>query len=161
MVESSLATYDAFYGAVGDLLRRMVLRFGRVVVYDLHSYNHRRGGLQAPPADPADDPELNLGTGSMDRDFWAPVVTGFMDSMRRFEFCGRRLDVRENVKFQGGHFSRWIHETFPGYVCVLAIEVKKFFMDEWTGRPDRTQLGAVRDALRSTVPGVLEELRRM
>jgi hypothetical protein len=69
--------------------------------------------------------------------------------------------VRENVKFKGGQFPAWVHQTFPGSGCALAIEVKKFFMDEWTGKPDRDLIGAIRDALRSTVPGVLQELTRL
>lgn len=43
--------------------------------------------------------------------------------------------------------------------CVLAIEVKKFFMSEWTHQPDLVKMEAVHQALRSTVPGILEELQ--
>jgi hypothetical protein len=43
----------------------------------------------------------------------------------------------------------------------LAIEVKKFFMDEWTGELDAAQHTAIGRALAETVPGVLEELRRL
>ena len=83
-----------------------------------------------------------------------------MDQLR-FDFLGRHLDVRENVKFRGGQFSRWIHQTFPESGCALAIEFKKFFMDEWTGEPDKTQLEAIRQALQSTVPGILETLETL
>jgi N-formylglutamate deformylase len=41
----------------------------------------------------------------------------------------------------------------------LAIEFKKFFMDEWTGKPDKTQLETINQALQSTIPGVLETLK--
>jgi hypothetical protein len=81
-----------------------------------------------------------------------------MADLRAFDFLGRHLDVRENVKFQGGYFGRWIHRTFPESGCALAIEFKKFFMDEWTGRPDPRQLEAIRQALAATIPGVLEVL---
>jgi N-formylglutamate deformylase len=64
------------------------------------------------------------------------------------------------VRFRGGRLSRWIHETFPETGCALAIEFKKFFMDEWTGEVDRTLHGAILEALRSTTPGVLEELAK-
>ena len=33
--------------------------------------------------------------------------------MRSYDYFGRRLDVRENVKFFGGQLPRWIHENFP------------------------------------------------
>ena len=78
--------------------------------------------------------------------------------MRNFDFLGRQLDVRENIKFAGGHFAEWVHAHFPDSACVLAIEVKKFFMNEWTHQPDLIQLSAVHQALRNSVSRVLEEL---
>jgi hypothetical protein len=158
LIDRSLELYDAFYHDVHALLSRAARRFGRFVVYDLHSYNHRRDGPEAPAADPEANPEVNIGTGSMDRGRWGPVVDAFMGSLRAFDYGGRRLDVRENVKFRGGHFSQWIHERFPETACSLAIEFKKFFMDEWSGEPDPVQLDAIRQALASTVPAVLEAL---
>ena len=131
------------------------------VVFDLHSYNHRRDGPDASPADPAANPEVNIGTASMDRDRWAPVVDRFISDLRQFDYRGRHLDVRENVKFRGGHFPRWIHQQFPDSGCALAIEFKKFFMDEWSGSLFRADHQAILEALRSTVPGVIEEVGRL
>jgi N-formylglutamate amidohydrolase len=161
MVERSLAIYDAFYDEVRSLLQRMVRRYQRVVVLDLHTYNHRREGPYAPPADPQGNPEVNLGTGTMDRARWASVVNRFIVDLRNFDFMGRHLDVRENVRFRGGYFPKWIHNNFPDSVCALSIEFKKFFMDEWTGAPDRLQLKAIERALKSTVWGLHEELVKL
>ena len=107
------------------------------------------------------NPEVNIGTGTMNRTRWAPLVDRFIADLCAFDFLGRHLDVRENVKFKGGQFSRWIHQTFPESGCALAVEFKKFFMDEWTGKPDFEQLEAIRQALESTRPGVLEVLSRL
>jgi hypothetical protein len=104
---------------------------------------------------------VNLGSGTIDRNRWGPLVDRFRNDLRAFDFLGRHLDVRENVKFKGGNFSRWIHRTFPESGCSLAIEFKKFFMDEWTGKLDEQQGRAIRRALESTVPGVLDELRKL
>lgn len=71
------------------------------------------------------------------------------------------LDVRENVKFFGGHFAKWIYQNFPKKVCVLSIEFKKFFMDEWTGKVDEVQSAAIKSALAATIPGVLSELKSL
>jgi N-formylglutamate amidohydrolase len=161
VVSQSLLLYDTFYDEARRLLESLTRQFARVVVYDLHSYNHRRDGPDAPPADPQLNPEINVGTGTMDRRRWASVVDRFLADMRRADFLDRRLDVRENVKFFGGHFSRWIHDTFPSSVCVLSIEVKKFFMDEWTGAIDARQSEAMRQALAATTAGVLKELRQV
>jgi len=157
----SLADYDTFYGRMRRELRALERRFGRFVVFDLHSYNFRRGGPDTVPEDPAANPDVNVGTGSMNNRKWRGVVERFMADLRRFDFPGRQLDVRENVRFQGGFFPSWVHRTFPESGCALAIEVKKFFMDEWTGWPDVAQAEAVGLALGSTVPGVLEELARL
>jgi N-formylglutamate amidohydrolase len=157
----SLAEYDAFYNAMYRLMKDLEERCGRFLVFDLHSYNHRRNGPDRSPADPAENPDINVGTGTMERKRWAPILDRFTRDLRTFDFLGRRLDVRENVRFKGGNFARWIHQTFPVTGCALAIEVKKFFMDEWTGVPDQRQLDAVREALEATVPGVLEELRKL
>jgi N-formylglutamate deformylase len=161
LVARSLAQYDAFYNEIERLFGRLANRFNRFVVFDLHSYNHRRQGPDAPAADPALNPEVNIGTGTMDRARWAPVVDRFIADLRAFDFLGRRLDVRENLKFQGGQFPCWIHQTFPNSACALAIEFKKFFMEEWTGHPDPVQVQAIGQALQSTVPGVLETLKNL
>jgi N-formylglutamate deformylase len=158
LVGRSLAEYDAFYRAMRDLFSGVAERHGHFVVFDLHSYNYRRGGPDASPADEAANPQVNVGTGPVDRTRWGPLVERFMGDLRSYPFCGGPLDVRENVKFRGGHFSRWVHETFPHSACVLAIEFKKFFMDEWTGEPDRPVVEDIRKALASTVPGVLQQL---
>ena len=161
MVAKSLAVYDAFYAEIKALLAAMVERYGRVVVLDLHSYNHRRDGAGAPPADPFENPEVNVGTATMARDRWGAIVDRFIVDLRNFSFFGRGLDVRENVKFRGGHFPAWIHNHFPESVCVLSIEFKKFFMDEWSGQSDPAQIDAIERALKSSVWGIYEELARL
>jgi N-formylglutamate amidohydrolase len=160
LIDRSRAVYDAFYATLEEILGRAEGRFGRFVVYDLHTYNHHRDGPEAPPDDPAENPDINLGTGALDRDAWAPVVERFLADMRRSRVLDRNLDVRENVRFEGGHLSAWVAERFPGTGCTLAIEVKKFFMDEHTGDADPAAISAVGDALAATVPGVVETLLR-
>jgi len=155
----SLAGYDAFYAFLGELLARKVAQHGRFMLFDLHSYNHRRDGPAAEPAPAADNPEVNLGTGTMRRERWSRLVERFQQDLAAFPMPGGgRLDVRENVRFRGGNLSRWVHETFPEAGCALAVEIKKTFMDEWTGEPESSALEALRTALAATVPGVLEEL---
>ena len=161
LIARSLEAYDAFYSEVRRVLKNAELSFGHFVVLDIHSYNHVREGQGGAFADPDLNPEVNVGTGTMERERWAPVVERFIADLRGFEFLGRHLDVRENVRFRGGNFPRWIHETFPETGCALAVEIKKFFMDEWTGRPDPVCMKAVHDALKSTVPGIIEELSKL
>jgi hypothetical protein len=158
----SLMEYDAFYAALFDVYESLTQRHGKFVVYDLHTYNHRRDGPDGPVADEAKNPQVNLGTGTMrDRSQWAGVIERFKHDLGSYEFPGGKLDVRENVRFFGGQHPRWAHQAFPDSACVLAIEVKKFFMDEWTGDANTVLVEAIGKALQSTVPGVLEELAKL
>jgi len=159
LVRRSLAAYDEFYAVLYGLLDAIVEEAGGFVLLDLHAYNHRRAGPFEPPADPRLNPEVNIGTGSMDRERWAPVVEGFMEDLRRFECCGHRLDVRENVNFRGRELARRVHRDYAGRGCVLAVEFKKFFMDEWTGILDLEQFEQLRRLLKHTLPGLVESLR--
>jgi N-formylglutamate deformylase len=159
--ERSHVEFDEFYAEAHRVLSEMERRFGHFVVLDFHSYNHRRQGAGQPVDDPAANPEVNIGTGTLDRTRWAPVVDRFMADLTAFDFLGRHLDVRENVKFRGGNFSRWIHENFQQSACCLAVEVKKFFMNEWTGVLKSEEFEAVSRALETTLPGLRESLEEV
>ena len=143
---------------LGEVLTELEKEYGRFVVYDIHSYNHRRNGPRADAADPAANPEINVGTGTMDRDYWAPVVDRFIAELRGFDYLGRSLDVRENVKFKGRYVAQFVHDFFPKTGCAIAVEVKKFFMDEWTGVGFPERINALSNAFAATVRGVTEEL---
>ncbi|HEX2054045.1 MAG TPA: N-formylglutamate amidohydrolase [Actinomycetota bacterium] len=132
VVEGSLRLYDRFYLELSALLDATAERWPRVLVLDLHSYNHRRAGPGEPPADPITNPEVNIGTVGADRQQWGPLIDRFAEALRSCEVSGHQLDVRENVNFRGGHLVRWIADRYPT-VCPLAVEVKKIYMDELTG----------------------------
>lgn len=157
-VERSLRLHDRFRHDLARLLDPIARR-GEFVVLDLHSYNHRRRGPDAPAEPAADNPEVNLGTGSLDRERWDAVVERFLSTLGRCKVWGHQLDVRENVRFRGGDLSRWINERYDGAGCALAVEFKKTFMDEWTGVPDLSHLFQLRDALAVTASALVAPLR--
>lgn len=161
IVKRSLAEYDTYYTFLKDLLTETEEKFGRFVVFDIHSYNHRRNGPDAAPESTDENPEVNIGTGTLDRSKWGTLIDRFIGDLRAFDFGGRSLDVRENVKFKGGNQVAWIHNNFPETGCGLAIEFKKFWMDEWTGEKDEKMIESIRQALASTVSGVLAELKKI
>ena len=157
VVQRSMGIYEAFYDGVESVLDAKVRRYGSVVVYDLHTYNHRRSGPDGPLADPEANPEVNIGTGSLDPR-WQPLVQRFMADLRD----GARgaglddLDVRQNIKFRGGHFSRWVHERFGRD----AVRDRGRVQEDVHGRVDRRarppHLDRLKEALAATVPGTLE-----
>jgi hypothetical protein len=161
IIEKSLAEYDAYYTVLERLCREKQKEYGAFVVLDLHSYNHQRDGPEGPEADPSGNPEVNIGTGTMNRDCWGGLVDRFAIELRSFDFLSRRLDVRENVKFVGRQFPKWVHTNYPDSGCAIAIEFKKFFMDEWTGKLDMDAHNAIRHALASTLSGLEEELEKV
>ena len=148
LVAESRALHDAFYSELETLFAAIAQKHGGFVLYDIHSYNHRRDGPEAPPAPSQENPEVNLGTGTLDRTRWGGVVEAFVAAAKK---AAPDLDLRENVKFQGGHLARWVHARFPGQGCALAIEFKKTFMDEWSDRPDPARIEAYGRVLRATV----------
>jgi N-formylglutamate deformylase len=159
-IARSLRDYEDFYAGVEKRLRELESRHGFFVLLDIHSYNHRRDGAAAS-ADPAKNPEINIGTASCDRELWGPLLDRFIAEFRGHDFQGRRLDVRENVKFMGGNFPRWLHRSFPRSGLAIAVEFKKIFMDEWTGELDRPVHRALGEALASTFPGLRASLQAM
>ncbi|MBB1511570.1 N-formylglutamate amidohydrolase [Tessaracoccus sp. MC1627] len=152
VVARSLEVYDSFFAALAERLDEVAAR-GPFVLYDVHSYNHRRHGEDAEAEPWEENPEVNLGTGSVDLDRFSPVVEAFRGSMQAQGF-----DIRENVKFKGQNLAWWIHDRYPGVGCVLAIEFKKTFMDEWTGEPDEARIDFLAEALGHTMDPVLQAL---
>ena len=145
LVRRSLDLHAAYYRMLGQLLDEVATRHDRFVLIDVHSYNHRRNGAADEPTDPAKAPDVNIGTFSLPRDHWAYLVDPLIEAMRGFDFNGRTLDVRENIAFQGkGEQTRFVHDRYPERGCAIALEFKKFFMDEWTGEPDTAELDAMR-----------------
>jgi N-formylglutamate deformylase len=156
-VERSLREHDDFYASLARLLDGLAIQ-GSFVVLDMHSYNHRRQGADGPPAPVAENPEVNIGTGSLDHDRWGHVVAHLVHALRERTVMDHQLDVRENVRFKGGYLTHWVHERYPDRGCALAVELKKVFMDEWTGQPDDQHLRQLLSAFSGAVPIMLGAL---
>jgi N-formylglutamate deformylase len=153
VVSESLMLYDRFYSDLASALDRLVAERGGFVLYDIHSYNHRRAGPEAPPDPVEESPVVNLGTGSLPGR-WKGVAGAFVESLRGSNLAGAPIDVGENVQFEGRQVARWVHENYGDVGCALAIELKKVFMDEWTGMTHSTQVEELGDALLASVEPV-------
>jgi N-formylglutamate deformylase len=161
LTRGSLEVYDEFYARLGERLDAVAAR-GPFVLLDVHSYNHRRGGPDADPDLVEDSPQVNVGTGSLDRDRFGALTDAFVAALGSQHVGGEPIDVRENVRFRGRALAAWVHERYPGTGCCLALEFKKTFMDEWTGEVDHDLMEQTVLALAATVPvldGALARLR--
>ena len=157
LLYESLRTWDSVYAALAARLDAVAER-GPFVLLDVHSYNHRRPGPDQPPEPAVDNREVNLGTGSVDRSRFGALVDRFARDLADPELGCGPVDVRENVKFEGRQLAWWVHDRYPRIGCVLALEFKKTFMDEWTGVPDRDAIACARTNLAAALPGLATEL---
>ncbi|MET0437809.1 MAG: N-formylglutamate amidohydrolase [Devosia sp.] len=155
-IASLMRQHASYYSTLRHILADIEAEHGRFVLLDMHSYNHRRAGPNAPASPQDDAPDINIGTFSMDRARWAHVLDPFIDCLRQHRVGGHPIDVRENVAFAGkGEQTRFVHSQFPQTGCAIAVEFKKIFMDEWTGAPDTAAIAELRAAIASALP-VLE-----
>jgi len=152
-LEASRKQHDDFYAAIGSILDQVVIS-RPFVLLDVHSYNYRRRGPDAEAEPPSLNPELNLGTRTLDRERWATLLDTFIADLERCKVDGHQIDVRENVRFGGGYLAEWVNERYEGSGCALALEFKKTFMDEWTGEVDTAHLDELVRAVASTLSGL-------
>ncbi|NEU08046.1 N-formylglutamate amidohydrolase [Flavihumibacter sp. R14] len=160
IAEASLRVYDNFYEECKGYFDSLFKLNNKIIVYDIHSYNHRREG-RTVEAEPNGNPEINIGTQNMDRQLWDPVIETLLQHFSSFNYNGRNLDARENIKFKGGYFGQWLYERYGKNICPVSIEVKKFFMDEWTGEAFPKDIQLIDEMLRSSGTPVLEAMNRV
>jgi N-formylglutamate deformylase len=158
LLDSSLVQYDTFYEAVQELLVHIIGQHGFFLLLDLHTYNYRRNPHAEDNAE--DSPVINIGTESLPRK-WNAAKDQFIRQLARVPINGEPADVRENVRFKGGEFSRWVNTNFGAFGFALAIEFKKVFMDEWTGRVDIHHLENIKAALAEAIPAVQSQAQRI
>ncbi len=127
--------YEDWYKLAFYQIDRMLKTHKRLLILDLHSFNHRRGGPAAVPDPQQDNPDIIIGRNNLDISRYAEVERLHLQ-LDGQNYLDARLDCRCDVKFPGGYFSRWVNSTFGTRVLCLAIEFKKTFMNEWTGELD-------------------------
>lgn len=133
--------YDTWYRLVACEIDRILQTHPRLLVLDLHSFNHRRGGPDAEPDPQMQNPDIILGRNILPASSY-PVIEKLRERLDGKTFAGKALDCRCDVKFSGGNFSRWLNRTYADKVSCLAVEFKKIFMDEWSGSRN---IGATRE----------------
>lgn len=156
--KGSLSVYDNFYQMAKEYFDSLFLRHEQIIVYDIHSYNHQRKAENTFD-DPQENPEVNIGTKNLDHDIWRPAIDAMINNFRSFDYNGRHLDVRENIKFKGGHFGQWLYEQYGKKICPISIEFKKFFMNEWTGQPFEEDIELIHELLKQSKESVLHTLK--
>jgi N-formylglutamate deformylase len=152
-----LSYYRQFYKDIQELIESLIKHYGYFLILDIHSYNHRRESYRQE-APLIENPEINVGT-RFNAEKWNPLVQHFIHLLSHATIAGKQPDVRENIKFKGGGFSQWVNQHYSEHGCVLSVEFKKTFMDEWTGRADIDHILDINRALFSTLGPLEEQLK--
>lgn len=154
--EKSRRLHDRFYSDMRSLMDRLLERHERILVLDLHSYNHMRDGPDGKPAPAKDNPDIDIGATTLDKAVFSDLLSALTIGLGRLPVRGRKPEIGENIRYpDGGNFPEWLHEIYPERACVVTLEYKKIFMDEWTGSLD---IGAAQD-LRTGLMHALGEAR--
>ncbi|MCD8480444.1 MAG: N-formylglutamate amidohydrolase [Candidatus Cloacimonetes bacterium] len=157
LIESLENSYNEWYATLRYEIDRMLSFHPFLVVFDLHSFNHRRGGPDAEPDAQIDNPDIILGRNNMPEEYY-PYIENLRQKLDGLDYFGRELDVRCDVKFPGGQLSRWLHSTYPGQLLCLAVEFKKIFMDEWSSKLNPVSIHYLRSVFTEASEEWLKEL---
>ena len=137
------------YQEIEEQIQETIDQYGYFVVYDIHSYNAKRNGSEEE-VDTEINPQINLGTAYVDPK-WQPLIDQLMGFISKDSLYDGPIDIRENIKFKGGYLSQLINKKFGAYGCVLSIEFRKDFMDEWTGAPDLPRVVSCKQLLMNSI----------
>jgi len=141
-----------FYDWIAQRVEAMIKENGRILVLDVHSYNHRREGRSAEPDDPKVSPDIDLGATTLNRDVYGGLLDRFGDALRSRPVAGQPPEVGTNIRWQdGGHFPEWLHAKYGDAACVITLEYKKIFMDEWGQSADILALQDLREGFLAAV----------
>jgi len=169
-INTALKKYDNFYTKLTKIIDQLLTTHPKLLVWDVHSYNHHRGGPDAPFDSDEGNPEIILGTNNYRYmpQHWKPLVDHIENSLKSQPFEGEYrnrslyksyLDVRQNVKFPGGYLSQFLNYTYGERLCCIAIEFKKIWMNEWTQEIDEPCLAKLKAVFDRMCYEVLEQLQ--
>ena len=143
-IAASKEKHAQFYRIVSTLVEALAEDFGQCIVYDNHSYNHRRH-------DRDDLPVFNLGTTSVKSNSWRPVIDTWLQALQDMSVEDIQVTAAENDIFHGkGNLAGHCHRLYDD-VLVLATETKKVFMNELTGEEEKAVLPSLQKSYNQTV----------
>jgi hypothetical protein len=121
----SHSKHQSFYNVIEAIITVIEKIFNNAIVFDIHSYNHKR--IEK------DTPTFNIGTEQIDIERWANIVSHFEKRLNRIVLPNLHVRGATDEVFQGrGYLITHINGHFDN-TLVLPTEVKKIFMDEYSG----------------------------
>ncbi len=148
----SLSKHNAFYEVVHALVQQLEKIHGKLIVFDMHSYNWRRWDREVPT--------WNLGTENIDNGRYANIVDSWSGKLGQMKLPGdipQSSDI--NDVFQGnGHFLKYITNQFDN-TLVLATEISKVYCDELSGIIYPEVVRSVGEHLKDLIPLQVKEFQ--
>lgn len=159
LIERSLQRHDQFYQLMSNWLEAMIAEHGKVLLLDIHSYNHRRDGPGAAPSPAESNPHIDLGQTTFDAARFGTLAGCFAETLAAQPCQDIKLDVRGNVRYpDGGHWPEWVYAQYGDDICTITLEYKKFYMDEWSGQASLPIVEDLRAGLAVAVAAAKREL---
>ncbi len=149
----SLKKHQVFYDVVDALVEKIQGKYGRAIVFDMHSYNWKRWDRAVPT--------WNLGTTNIDNDRFSTLATSWSQKLGTMNLPNGIASTSEiNDTFQGnGYLLKHITQHFTD-TLVLATEIAKVYCDEKTGVIFPEVVRAVENQLKELIPLQTEEFTK-
>ncbi len=149
----SLAKHAAFYKVIHALIACIERKYGKALVFDMHSYNWKRWDRTVPT--------WNLGTANIDTDRFGVLAASWSAKLGKMTLPNGLVSTAKiNDTFQGnGYFLKYITQHFK-HTLVLATEIAKVYCDECEGIVYPEVVKAVEQQLRTLIPEQVAEFER-
>lgn len=121
----STQKHKNYYKVTHTLIEKLESDFGASLVYDVHSYNHKRWDRKVPV--------FNIGAEKLDTKKYAKYIENWKSELEKIELKGVDVKAEINDVFFGrGYNLEYITKNFKN-TLVLATEISKIYCDEETG----------------------------
>lgn len=149
----SLDKHKAFYEVVHALMSQIERKYGKAIVFDIHSYNWKRWEREVPT--------WNLGTSNIDNNRFGDIVSSWCGKLEQISLPNSiKSSSAVNDTFQGnGYFLKFITNNFDN-TLVLATEIAKVYCDEYSGVIYPEVVRSVARHLQDLIPLQAEEFHK-
>ena len=121
----SAQKHENYYKVTHALIEKLEDLYGASLVYDIHSYNHKRWDRNVPV--------FNIGVEKIDTKKYAKYINHWKEELQQIELKGIAVKAELNDVFFGrGYNLEYITKNFNN-TLVLATEISKIYCDEKTG----------------------------
>ena len=131
-INVSLSKHQEFHQLMDIVTDFLVQQHSQAFIFDVHSYCYQRE--ERLPWHVDKKPVINLGTDAINQNVFRKSIKNFLNRLSQISVDGRLISVAENDIFKGGYLARRLCARNHDQLAVFAIEFKKIFMDEWSGK---------------------------